>query len=179
MASSTLKIRASWAWSNRRAVLRQVGLLMLALAPLAIWFDYIHSIYRSLIFTSGETLARPFAGLLWRGQMVVREATSGSADHAIRSAILVIAFVTQLVTVAARPRPASAWWRLGVAYAALLLFLGRPLWEGTPPAVVRIELPLLAAFNVLLLRIEDDRWFWLLFVCGNLAAIQAPLVGMP
>jgi hypothetical protein len=81
--------------------------------------------------------------------------------------------------VAARPRPHTAWWRIGVGYAALLLFLGRPLWEGMPPAVVRIELPLLAAFNVLLLRVEDDRWFWLLFVCGNLAAIQAPLVGMP
>ncbi len=166
-------------WSNRRALMRQVGLLMLALAPLAIWFDYIHSIYRSLIFTSGETLARPFAGLLWRGQMVVRESTSGSADHALRSATLVIAFVTQLVTVAARPRPDAAWWRLGVAYAALLVFLGRPLWEGSPPAVVRIELPLLAAFNVLLLRIEDGRWFWLLFVCGNLAALLAPVVGMP
>jgi hypothetical protein len=104
------------AWSNRRAVLRQVGLLMLALAPLAIWFDYIHSIYRSLIFTSGETLARPFAWLLWRAQMVVREATSGSADHALRSAALVIAFVTQLATVAARPRLDAAWWRIGVAY---------------------------------------------------------------
>lgn len=167
------------AWSNRRAALRQVGLLILALAPLALWFDYIHSIYRSLIFTSGETLARPFAGLLWRAQTVVRDATSGSADHALRSAALVIAFVTQLATVAARPRRDAAWWRIGVAYAALLLFLGRPLWEGTPPAVVRIELPLLAAFNVLLLRIEDDRWFWLLFVCGNLAALQAPVVGMP
>ena len=158
-------------WSNRRAVLRQAGLLMLALAPLALWFDYIHSIYGSLIFTSGETLAR-LVGLLWRAQMVVREATSGSADHALRSASLVIAFVTQLVTVAARPRLVAAWWRIGVAYAALLLFLGRPLWDGTPPAVVRIELPLLAAFNVLLLRIEDDRWFWLLFVCGKLAALR-------
>jgi len=167
------------AWSNRRAVLRQIGLLILALAPLAIWFDYIHSIYRSLIFTSGETLARPFAGLLWRAQTVVRDATSGSADHALRSTTLVVAFVTQLVTVAARPRPHTAWWRIGVGYAALLLFLGRPLWEGTPPAVLRIELPLLAAFNVLLVRIEDDRWFWLLFLCGNLAALQAPVVGMP
>ena len=167
------------AWSNRRAVLRQIGLLILALAPLAIWFDYIHSIYRSLIFTSGETLARPFAGILWRAQTVARDATSGSAGHALRSATLVIAFATQLITVAARPRRDTAWWRIGIAYAALLLFLGRPLWEGMPPAVVRIELPLLAAFNVLLLRVEDDRWFWLLFVCGNLAAIQAPLVGMP
>ena len=85
----------------------------------------------------------------------------------------------QVGALAVRPNLSAPWWRIGVAYAVLLLFLGRPLWEGTPPAVVRIELPLLAAFNISLLGVKEARWFWTLLVCGNLAALMGPVVGMP
>jgi hypothetical protein len=164
-------------WKSRRSIVRQVGLVALALIPLAIWFDYIHAIYRSRIFTSGETLARPFAGAVWRTHLALEQFGGGAYRPAAMTFALVAAFVTQIGFLVARPRWKEPWWRIGVAYAALLPLLGQPLWTGTLPTVIRVELPLLVAFNVGLRDVERHDTFWLLLACGNLSLLLQPLFG--
>jgi len=162
-------------WKSARSIARQAGFVVLALVPLAIWFDYIHSIYRSQIFTSGETLARPFAGAVWRTHLALEEFTGGGYQRPAMTFAMVAAFVTQIGLLVARPRWQEPWWRIGVAYAALLPLLGQPLWTGTPPTVIRVELPLLVAFNVGLRTVERRDAFWLLLACGNVSLLLQPL----
>jgi hypothetical protein len=161
-------------WQRPRSIARQLSLVALALVPLAIWFDYVHSIYRSQIFTSGETLGRPFAGLVWRAGVAVDQFGNGADRPAAITFALVVAFMTQIGLLVARPRWHEAWWRIGAAYAALLPLLGQPLWTGTPPTVIRVELPLLVAFNVGLRGIARADAFWLLLACGNATILLQP-----
>ena len=37
-----------------------------SIAPLVIWFDYLYSLYRDRIYTSGSTISLPFSGLGWK-----------------------------------------------------------------------------------------------------------------
>lgn len=162
-------------WRRPRSIARQLALVATALLPLAVWFDYIHSIYRSLIFTSGETLTTPFAGMLWRVGVGLNLEKS-SVQQAGFVVLMVVAFATQIGWLLARPRWHDAWWRVGVAYAALLPFLGPPLWTGTPPTAVRVELPLLLAFNIGLVRVQGVAAFWTLASLGNAAIVLQPLI---
>jgi hypothetical protein len=162
-------------WKSTRAIARQSGLVAVTLVPLAIWFDYIHAIYRSRIFTSGETLAGPLAGALWRTHLAVEQFSEDAYGPALMTFAMVVAFATQIVFLVARPRWKEPWWRIGVAYAALLPLLGQPLWTGVLPTVIRVELPLLVAFNVGLRGVERYDAFWLLLVCGNLSLLLQPL----
>jgi hypothetical protein len=165
-----------WTWTTRRSVARAAGLVAVALAPLAIWFDYIHSIYRSRIFTSGETLAFPFAGFLWRAGVASKQILAGAVGRDLPTIVIVLAFVTQIGWLVARPRWRDPWWRIGIAFAALFPFLGQPLWAGTLPTVVRVELPLLLAFNVGLLHVKRAGLFWTLLACGNATLLLEPLL---
>jgi hypothetical protein len=88
---------------------------------------------------------------------------------------MIAAFATQMAFLVARPRWKEPWWRIGVAYAALLPLLGQPLWTGGLPTVIRVELPLLVAFNVGLRGVERQGAFWLLLACGNLSILLQPL----
>lgn len=62
------------------------------------------------------------------------------------------------------------WWRVGIAYAGLMLVLGPAVWEGHPGAVTRILLPMTFAFNLLLPRL---RWFWPLWILDNANLLDA------
>jgi hypothetical protein len=163
-------------WSGGvRPIARQIASIVVALLPLALWSDYIRSIYRSLSFTSGETLTRPFAGLLWRAGVGLNLEKSSVGQAAI-VILLVVAFATQVGFLLARPGWRDPWWRIGVAYAALLAFLGQPLWTATPPSVVRVELPLLLAFNIGLLGVRRQAAFWVLALLGNATIVLQPLI---
>ena len=59
----------------------------------------------------------------------------------------------------------SPWWRVGITYALLMVFLGPGVWGGVPGAVSRVVLPMTCAFNLLLPR---NRAFWPLAIIGNL-----------
>lgn len=65
--------------------------------------------------------------------------------------------------------PANPWWRVGVAYGVLLLFLGPWVWSGYW-AACRAVLPLTIAFNLLL---PANRAFWPLLILGNLSLLHA------
>jgi hypothetical protein len=61
---------------------------------------------------------------------------------------------------------ADPWWRLGVVYATMMLFLGWAVWDGFPGAATRVLLPMSLAFAVLSAR---RRLPWLLIIAGNLS----------
>ena len=56
----------------------------------------------------------------------------------------------------------SPWWRLGIAFVALLLVVKAEIWLG---AYHRVLLPLTFSFNLLL---PGGRAFWPVFLAGNL-----------
>lgn len=88
-------------------------------------------------------------------------------DHtlAFTTWLATLGLTTQAVFFATRWRPDDRWWRLGVAYSVLLLFLGTAVWEDFPGAALRVLLPLTLAFNLLVHRTRAPL-AWLLL--GNL-----------
>ena len=46
--------------------------------------------------------------------------------------LVLVALTTQALFIAMRPRVRELWWRIGAAYAFLMVFLGRAVWEGFP-----------------------------------------------
>jgi len=87
-----------------------------------------------------------------------------------------VAFATQIGFLLARPAWRDPWWRIGVADAALLAFLGQPVWTGTPPSAVRVALPLLLAFNIGLLGVRRRAAFWALALLGNATIVLQPFL---
>ena len=83
-----------------------------------------------------------------------------------------LALTVQAVWLILRPKPADNWWRLGIVYVGLSLFLGMAVWEGYPGASTRVLLPLALAFNVLAVRGRAS-WAWLVF--GNLSVLSGVL----
>ena len=64
---------------------------------------------------------------------------------------------------------ANPWWRIGIVYCILMGALGPGVWEGYPGAATRVLLPMTLAFNALLPR---ARWFWPLYLSGNLTVLH-------
>src|SRR5262249_2291390 len=76
----------------------------------------------------------------------------------------------QAIFFAVRWRPGDTWWRLGATYAALMMFLATPVWEGFPGAASRVLLPMLLAFN---LTVPRGRAWLALLIAGNLSVVAA------
>ena len=91
---------------------------------------------------------------------------------AISGLLVPLALTVQLLYLVIRPRPNDPWWRLGAAYAVLLLFLGPAVWVGTSGAAARVLLPLTLAFNVLGVRARAGA-LWL--ILGNLTVLNGIL----
>ena len=87
-----------------------------------------------------------------------------------------IALTVQAAVLLARREWPLPWWRIGIGYVVLLAVAGAAVWEGPPPAITRVALPMTIAFNVLLPR---GRWFWPLLVLGNLNVPDGVVLLMP
>jgi hypothetical protein len=159
----------SWA-----AIAQAAARGVLVLAPLALWFDYIYSLYRDQIYTSGSTISVPFAGLAWKLDLVwTRIAVVGVSGLGSLSVLTLVSLAVQAAYVLARMEWGNPWWRLGVSYVGLLPFLGRPLWEGETATALRVMVPLALVFNVLLRDCAEPRRFWSLLVAGNLTVLSS------
>jgi hypothetical protein len=165
---------AKWSWSSGARVAVQV---VLVIAPLVIWFDYLYSLYRDQIYTSGSTISLPFGGLAWKASVVWADVTAhGLAALSKLGVLTLVSLVVQAGYVSIRLEWKNPWWRLAIAYVALLPFLGRPLWEGETATAMRVMMPLGLAFNVLLRDCHDPRRFWSLLIAGNLTVLYAPVL---
>ncbi len=140
--------------------------LVLVVLPLAIWLDYLWSIYRTTTFTATEQQLTlpfvPYVAAAQRGlQMLMHQK---SREYGLTVVLSVIALGVQAIYLVAYRDPRSPWWRLSSAYAVLMVIADHSLWE--PGAINRFLLPLTVGFNVLLARSPMPFWPW--FVGGNL-----------
>ena len=154
--------------------LRNVLLAIFVAAPLFAWLAYIR--WRIGPADAGwANLSLPVSGL------VEKTATALSDLTLLEDSLLawttlgaVVGIAVQAAFFAARWRLfADAWWRVGAAYAALMLTLGTAVWEGYPGAFTRVLLPLTLAFNVLAHRTRAAL-AWL--ILGNLGIAAGFLV---
>jgi hypothetical protein len=148
-------------WVGRGAVLA---------LPLLLWFAYIRLRVGHADDIGARNFAAPFAGLCRK----LEDITSSLLSERLLplssipklDAAVAVGLLAQFFFFAFRVRWRDAWWRVGAAYAALMMFLGDAVWENYPSAAARVLLPMTLAFNVSVPR-RGKGWLVLLLV-GNL-----------
>jgi hypothetical protein len=163
---------ASW-----RSWLGRVGVVLL---PLALWLLCL----RLWLGSGGDAGQDNFAGPLTGLRNKIVDVASdlavdrpGFPTEAKLDALVLAGLLVQLLFLAGRIRGRDPWWRLGVGYAVLMLFLGDAVWRGYPLAAARVLLPMTLAFNVLVPR---GRWWPLLLLAGNIGVVgSADLLRVP
>ena len=156
-----------------------LGRGLLAVAPLTLWLAYLAALLKAPGLDSGaRNFALPFTHLVWKIETAFAAlfTPAPSPLPALSSFTMVATLLAQFLFFALRPRWRDPWWRLGAAYAVLMVFLGRAVWEGEPGAASRVLLPMQLAFNLTVPR--GGRWFAVLLL-GNLSAIGSVWVFQP
>ena len=152
--------RAPRTWGRAALVLVAIAL------PLAAWVGYVRWKFGPAEDPGLGNFTLPFAGFWEKARLAGQEALGRDAGGLTwATAGVVIALAVQWLFFATRWRPADRWWRVGAAFALMMVFLSTPVWEGYPGASTRVLLPMTLAFNVLVPR--GARWLPLLLV-GNL-----------
>ena len=153
----------------------------LVIGPLLIWLGYVGLRYPSVGAAGFGNMSLPMAAYAAKWQSTVAELQAdGWASFARFSLLALISLSVQAIYLCVRAQWVQPWWRVGIVYCALMSVLAEPVWEGYPGAATRVLLPMSLAFNALLPR---TRWFWPLYVLGNLTvlhgfeSIRVPVVG--
>ena len=160
---------------NRRAWLLAALCVLIVGVPLALWFDYLRSIYRATAFTTGrDNFAAPLTALFWKVTATRRELRrSGLSLANLLTLTSLIAFVVQAAVIAWNmfriPRR-SPWMFAAAPFVLLAFVLGQPVWEGSPGAYTRVLIPLTLGTNVALATLKAP---WLMIAAANAAAIPA------
>jgi hypothetical protein len=149
---------------------RQLTLLGACALPIALWAAYVASRFPSEPVTTGSgNFTWPAVAAVAQFTTSAREVLAGNFDSRHIFAVLgIVGSALQLTVLLRRRTLAAPWWRIGVAYGVLLLFLGPWVWSGYW-AACRAALPLTIAFNLLL---PAGRSFWPLLILGNLTALH-------
>ena len=145
--------------------------------PLLVWQDYLRSIYRSTLLDGVRgQVGIPGVPMLNRVARTVAEVhANGLFSASGLAACVVLPLLAQAAYLLMRPRPASPWWRVAVAYVVLMVLLDTVVWSPANGAITRVMLPMTVGFNVLLIKEEVSRWrFWPWFVAG----LFFPLIGV-
>jgi hypothetical protein len=157
-----------WTATTRKKAMAAV----LAAIPIAAW-----SIYASYRLpdpndsTGMGNFTWPFVGIAQQAGICLAEIAHGNWDgRFVMGLMAVIGLPLQAWVLWRRPDFASGWWRVGAAYALLILFLGPWVWSGYW-AACRALLPMTVAFNLLLP--PDTRSFWPLWILGNSTMLHA------
>jgi len=154
--------------SDRGSWLRLLLAIGLVALPLAIWLDYLWSIYRTTTFAATDQLTLPFVSYAAAGRRAVRFlANPESRGYGLVVLLSIASLSTQAAYLAIARDRHSPWWRLAVLYALLMLVADRSLWE--PGGINRFLLPLTVGFNVLLSKSSGAFWPW--FAAGNLTLL--------
>jgi hypothetical protein len=147
---------------------------LLTVVPLALWVTYIALFVGG---KAGDPGARnfdlPFAAYGRKWGEVLESLPDVSAVNAwpLWGLLMLVALTVQFLFLVLRPQWTQAWWRIGLSFAVLMIFLGDAVWEGYPGAASRVLLPMQLAFNVL---VPAGRGWWAVLVLGNLTMLAAP-----
>jgi hypothetical protein len=155
-------------WLSSQNVLRALAVA----APLAVWLAYVRM--RAGVIDQGwGNFTLPVAGLVekWRAALVSLR-TVNDQTLAWTTLLATAGLTVQGAFILTRWRPDDRWWRVGAAFAALMLCLGTVVWEGYPGAATRAVLPLTLAFNIVACHTRASL-AWLL--AGNLTVFSGLL----
>jgi len=157
-----------WPFTTKRKALS----IAVAAMPLVAWSFYIHYRLPESTGTSGAgNFTWPLLGLVLQIKTSLSEIIQGNWDGRYTMGLMCIVGLTiQAWTLWRTPDIKSSWWRVGAAYALLLLVLSPWVWSGYW-AACRAVLPMTIAFNLLLPA--QPRTFWPLWVLGNSTMLHA------
>jgi len=145
---------------------------LIAAIPLIGWSLYVGSRLPHSTDASGVgNFTWPLWGMLQQTGICLAEMSKGNWDGRFTMGLLaMVGLSVQAYVLWRTPMIRSSWWRVGAAYAALLLFLGSWVWSGYW-AACRALLPMTIAFNLLLPA--NARSFWPLWILGNSTLLHA------
>lgn len=155
-----------------------LGRAALVVLPLLLWMLCLRFwVGRGEDLGDARNFAPPFKALAEKMQQSVSQLLAEGTPSLARFDLLVVAgLLAQFFFFAFRIRWRDPWWRLGAAYAVLMVFLGDAVWENYPSAAARVLLPMTLAFNLL---VPKGRWWALLLVVGNLGIIGSSDIFKP
>jgi hypothetical protein len=154
---------------ERRVWPRAIVGAIVCVAPTFVWSALLSHHYGAGVGTHNFDL--PFVSFARKVEEVWRTWRDRGFNLETRTNLwTVVALGTQIAFLLLRPRLELVWWRIGAAFAALGIFLGWSVWEGSPAAAPRALLPLTMAFNLLAPR---SRRGLLLLLAGNLTVLSA------
>lgn len=162
-------------WPHDRGMwFRAAAAAVLAVLPLVLWYDYLRSIYRSTTLVGTNQLMLPLTGLATPWAQTVQGVISNglTSTHVFALCILLPLAVQALYLFVVREYQ-EPWWRVGVAYAVLLLLLDHVLANPVTGAITRVLLPMTVAFNILLARQRSPWLFLPWMLLGNLHLVAA------
>ena len=148
------------------------------MAPIVVWM-YVLNVWVGPGENIGpRNFAAPFAALGRKMEEVVSLYSAGGNARLIArcDAYVLIGTLAQFFFFAFRRRWRDPWWRVGAAYAVLMLFLGDAVWENYPSASARVLLPMTLAFNI---SVPRGRWWALLLLAGNLGILASADISKP
>lgn len=162
-------------WKNARSWGLTVLRGLLVALPLALWIAYIAIRVGNSSDAGARNFAPPFAAYLgkWREILAGLPEINAVELGPLWSLLMVVALSVQFLFLVLRPRWSEAWWRVGLTFAVLMVFLGEAVWEGFPGAASRVLLPMQLAFNVL---VPVGRGWLAVLVLGNLTFLASPTV---
>lgn len=155
----------------------------LVAVPLALWLWYIQSAVGPAAEAGARNFALPLTGwwekvqVVWQEALVSRTWDIGLLQNGtFWNILMLIALSVQFLFLVLRPQWRQAWWRVGITFAVLFIFLGDAVWEGYPGAAPRVLLPMQLAFNAL---VPPARRWWPVLLLGNLTLLSAPAALQP
>lgn len=139
--------------------------------PLFAWMAFVRFRFGPAEDPGLGNFTLPFAGWAEKMRFAGRDVLGPEATPLSWATLAaMVALSVQWLFIALRWRPDERWWRIGAAFALMMVFLSTPVWEGYPGAATRVLLPMTLAFNILVPR--GRRWLPVLLV-GNLTVAAA------
>jgi hypothetical protein len=155
-----------FAWQSPRSWLSAALRAGLVALPLFLWMAYVRGRFGPAEDPGLGNFTYPFAGFAEKVRFALGDVRGPEATPlAWATLATVLALAVQWGFFVLRWRPAERWWRIGAAFALMMVFLATPVWEGFPGASTRVLLPMTLAFNLLVPR--GRRWLPVL-LAGNL-----------
>ncbi|MSU23369.1 MAG: hypothetical protein EXS32_06035 [Opitutus sp.] len=153
-------------WREWRTWWRLARTALLVALPLFAWMGYVRGKFGPAEDGGLGNFTWPFAGLAekWGATIGSLPVTEDRLLHWTTLGVTV-ALTVQFLFFALRWRPDETWWRVGAAFALMMMFLATPVWEDFPGAATRVLLPMTLAFNLLVPR--GRRWLAVI-IAGNL-----------
>lgn len=164
--------------AGRRAWISSIVRGVLVALPLVLWLRYLAMRLGPAMDPGSRNFDFPFAAYLHKWHQVLIDLPEvGWPNFGPFSALLMLVSLTvQFGFMVLRPNWEKAWWRVGLSFSVLMIFLGDAVWEGYPGAAARVLLPMQLAFNVL---VPVGRGWRIVLLAGNLSLLASPFELQP